>query len=71
MLQLREECGIWPDIACAGFMYLVFGNSHHGDVAVFPETGRVGVKLMGEGYRKSATMEYWEGADAIRTPQPD
>ena len=33
------------------------------DVAVFPETGRVSVRLTGEGYRKSAVMDYWEGTD--------
>jgi uncharacterized cupin superfamily protein len=41
--------------------YLVFGNPQPHDVAVFPETGRVSVKLTGEGYRKSSTLEYWEG----------
>jgi hypothetical protein len=30
---------------------------------VFPETGRVEVKLMGQGYRASATLGYWEGVD--------
>ncbi|HWW99536.1 cupin domain-containing protein [Collimonas sp.] len=49
--------------------YLVFGNSHAGDVAVFPQSGRVDVKLMKEGYRKSAVIEYWEGVDV--GPQPD
>jgi len=33
------------------------------DVAVFPETARVSVRLTGEGYRKSAVMDYWEGTD--------
>lgn len=51
--------------------YLVFGNSHTGDVAIFPETGRVDVKLMGEGYRKSAVIEYWEGVDVGRQALPD
>jgi uncharacterized cupin superfamily protein len=43
--------------------YLIIGNPHPHDVAVFPETGRVSVKLMGEAYRKSATMDYWENID--------
>jgi uncharacterized cupin superfamily protein len=43
--------------------YLIIGNSHPHDVAVFPETGRVSVKLTGEAYRRSATMDYWENID--------
>ena len=35
-------------------------NPQAHDVAVFPETGCVSVKLTGEGYRKGAVMEYWE-----------
>ena len=41
--------------------YLILGSPHPHDVAVFTETGRVSVKLTGEGYRKSETLEYWEG----------
>lgn len=48
--------------------YLVLGNPHPHDVWVNTETGRVGVKLTGEGYRKSATMEYWEGVDSDGRP---
>ncbi|HEY1392596.1 MAG TPA: cupin domain-containing protein [Methylibium sp.] len=44
--------------------YLVLGNPHPHDVAVHTDTGRVSVKLTGEGYRGSATMGYWDGADA-------
>jgi uncharacterized cupin superfamily protein len=44
--------------------YLIFGNPQANDVAVFPDTGRVSVKLTGESYRKSASMDYWEGVDA-------
>jgi uncharacterized cupin superfamily protein len=40
--------------------YLIIGNPQPNEVAVFPETGRIEVKLMGEGYRKSATLGYWE-----------
>jgi uncharacterized cupin superfamily protein len=43
--------------------YLVIGNPQPHDVAVFPQSGRVEVKLTGEGYGRSATMGYWEGAD--------
>jgi uncharacterized cupin superfamily protein len=43
--------------------YLVIGNPQPNEVAVFPETGRVEVKLMGEGYRGSATLGYWEDVD--------
>jgi uncharacterized cupin superfamily protein len=46
--------------------YLVLGNPQAHDVAVFPDSGRVSIKLTGEGYRKSATMDYWEGVDVDR-----
>jgi uncharacterized cupin superfamily protein len=41
--------------------YLVIGENNPNDVVVYPDSGRVGVRLTGEGYRKSATMPYWEG----------
>lgn len=43
--------------------YILIGENNPHDVAVFPETGRVSVRLTGEGYRKSAVMDYWEGTD--------
>ena len=46
--------------------YLVLGNPHKHDVAVFPETGRVNVKLAGASYRTSPTLDYWEGVDMDR-----
>jgi uncharacterized cupin superfamily protein len=45
--------------------YLVIGNPQPHEVAVFPDTGRVEVKLMGEGYRRSETLGYWE--EGVRT----
>lgn len=44
--------------------YLLIGERNPHDVIVYPDTGRVGANLTGEGYSKAATMEYWEGADA-------
>ena len=41
--------------------YLVLGNPHPHDVIVYTESGRVRPKLMGESYRKSSTMDTWEG----------
>jgi uncharacterized cupin superfamily protein len=41
--------------------YLVLGNPQPHDVVVFPESGRVHPRLMGESYRKGATMDVWEG----------
>jgi uncharacterized cupin superfamily protein len=41
--------------------YLIVGERNPHDVIVYPESGRVSVRLTGEGYRKSATMDYWEG----------
>jgi len=42
--------------------YLLIGERNPHDICVYPETGRVGVRLMGEGYRRAATMKYWEDA---------
>jgi uncharacterized cupin superfamily protein len=44
--------------------YLVLGNPHPHDVVVFTETGRVGVRLTGEGYRSAQTQGYWEDVNA-------
>jgi uncharacterized cupin superfamily protein len=41
--------------------YLVIGERNPNDVIVYTDSGRVGVRLTGEGYHKSATMDYWEG----------
>ena len=41
--------------------YLVLGNPQPHDVMVYTESGRVHPKLMGESYRRSPTMDYWEG----------
>jgi uncharacterized cupin superfamily protein len=41
--------------------YLILGNVRKNDVMVYPETGRVHVKLTGESYRTEPTMQYWEG----------
>jgi uncharacterized cupin superfamily protein len=45
----------------APFRYLIIGERDDREVVVYPDSGRVGVRLMGAGYRGSATMEYWEG----------
>jgi uncharacterized cupin superfamily protein len=42
--------------------YILIGERNPHDICVYPETGRVGVRLMGEGYRRAATMKYWEDA---------
>ena len=41
--------------------YLIVGERNPNEVVVYTDSGRVGVRLLGEGYRKSATMDYWEG----------
>jgi uncharacterized cupin superfamily protein len=46
--------------------YLVLGTSNPHDVAVHTETGRVAVRLMGEGYRRSSVMGYWDEVDVDR-----
>lgn len=43
--------------------YLVIGNPQPHDVAVHTDTGRVAVKLLGQGFHQSDVMDYWEGVD--------
>jgi uncharacterized cupin superfamily protein len=43
--------------------YLVFGTNNPAEVSVATDTGRVGVRLLGRGFRGDATMEYWQHAD--------
>lgn len=43
--------------------YLIIGERNPNDVIFYTESGRVGVRLAGEGYRQSATMSYWEGIE--------
>ncbi len=43
--------------------YLIIGERNPHDVIVYTDSGRVSVRLTGEGYDKSSTMEYWEGED--------
>lgn len=43
--------------------YLIIGERNAHDVIVYTNSGRVSVRLTGEGYRKEATMEYWEGEE--------
>ncbi len=47
--------------------YLVFGNPQPHDVAVFPDPGRIEVRLMREAYRVSPTVDYWQGVDLDRS----
>jgi uncharacterized cupin superfamily protein len=41
--------------------YLIVGERDAREVTVHTDTGRVGVRLTGEGYRTADTMDYWEG----------
>jgi uncharacterized cupin superfamily protein len=43
--------------------YLAIGERIPHDVVAYPDSGRIGVDLTGEGYRQSATMDYWEGEE--------
>jgi uncharacterized cupin superfamily protein len=47
--------------------YLIIGERDPHDVVVFTDSGRVSVRLMGESYRRSATMQYWDGEDEAGT----
>ena len=44
--------------------YLVIGNRNPGEVVVYPDSGKVGVRLMGERYPMAPTLPYWEGERA-------
>lgn len=41
--------------------YLILGNVQKNDVMVYPDSGRVHVKLIGNSYHAAPTMEYWDG----------
>ena len=41
--------------------YLVIGERNPHDVVVYPDSGRISVRLSGAGYDQNATMEYWDG----------
>jgi uncharacterized cupin superfamily protein len=43
--------------------YLVIGENNPNDVCVYPETDRVGVRALKDGYRLSARMDYWDGVE--------
>ena len=48
--------------------YLIIGDNERNEVVVYPDSGRVGVSLLKQGFRGEATMEYWEGEDVDRAP---
>ena len=48
--------------------YLLIGEDNPNDVCIYPKSGRIGVRLTGEGYRQSAVMDYWEGQDWEKSP---
>jgi uncharacterized cupin superfamily protein len=43
--------------------YLIIGERNPNDVIVYTDSGRVSVRLTGEGYRKTETMDYWDGEE--------
>jgi uncharacterized cupin superfamily protein len=40
--------------------YLIIGERNPNEVTVHTDTGRVGVRLIGKGYRMGDTMDYWD-----------
>jgi len=48
------------DVPCR---YLIIGERNPNEVLFYPDSGRVGVRLAGEGYRASETMDYWDGVE--------
>ncbi len=43
--------------------YLIIGEKNPHEVTIYTDSGRIQVRLAGEGYDKSQTMEYWEGEE--------
>jgi uncharacterized cupin superfamily protein len=41
--------------------FLIIGERNPNDVIVYPDSGKVKVRLLGENYRASATVDYWDG----------
>ena len=41
--------------------YLIIGERNPNEVTVHTDTGRVGVRLVGEGYRMGESVDYWDG----------
>jgi uncharacterized cupin superfamily protein len=41
--------------------YLIIGERNPNEVTVHTDTGRVGVRLVGEGYRMGDSVDYWDG----------
>lgn len=43
--------------------YLIIGERNPNEVVVYPDSGRVSVRLTGDGYDGASTVDYWEGED--------
>ena len=41
--------------------YLIIGDRNPADVIVYPDSGKVRVRLNGKNYRADATVDYWAG----------
>jgi uncharacterized cupin superfamily protein len=50
------------------FRFLIIGERNPNEVVVYTDSGRVGVRALGEGLRRSAKMDYWEGEDVDAKP---
>ena len=46
--------------------FLIIGERNPNDVIVYPDSGKVKVRLMEANYRLAATAEYWDGEDGER-----
>ena len=44
--------------------FVIIGERNPHDVIVYPDSGKVKVRVMGENYRLSATADYWDGEEA-------
>ena len=41
--------------------FVIIGERNPNDVVVYPDSGKVKVRLLGENYRADVTVDYWEG----------
>ena len=46
--------------------FVIIGERNPNDVIVYPDSGKVAVRLMGENYRLAATADYWDGEETDR-----
>lgn len=49
--------------------FIMIGEKNPNEVLFYPENERVGVRILGEGYARSAKLDYWQGVDTEKKPR--